>query len=115
MASCKGNPQGRIPVTVSILPSALVDIVRERCFYDSLEAGLGRRFLDYIFGEIDKLEECAGIDEIHFGYYRALANRFHQSIYYKKEGDAVVVWRVLDQRFNPARIERALHNPDEEL
>ena len=69
---------------------------------------------NYIFAEIDKLEEYAGIDEIHFGYYRALANRFHQSIYYKVEGDSVVVWRVLDQRFNPARIERALLNPDEE-
>ena len=101
-------------MNLSILPSAVVDIIRERYFYDSLEAGLGMRFMDYIFAEIDKLEEYAGIDEIHFGYYRALAHRFHQSIYYKVEGDSVVVWRVLDQRFNPARIERALLNPDEE-
>ena len=101
-------------MNLSILPSAVVDIIRERYFYDSLEAGLGLRFMDYIFAEIDKLEENAGIDEIHFGYYRALANRFHQSIYYKMDGDSVVVWRVLDQRFNPVRIERALLNPDEE-
>ena len=101
-------------MNLSILPSAVVDIIRERYFYDSLEAGRGMRFMEYIFAEIDKLEEYAGIDEIHFGYYRALANRFHQSIYYKVEGDSVVVWRVLDQRFNPARIERALLNPDEE-
>ena len=100
---------------VSILPSALVDIIRERYFYDSLEVGLGSRFMDYILGEVDKLESFAGVDEMHFGYYRALANRFHQSIYYKMDGDTVVVWRILDQRFNLARIERALRNPDEEI
>ena len=114
MGSRQGNPKGRIPVKVSILPSALVDIIRERYFYDSLEAGLGSRFMDYILGEVDKLESFVGIGEIHFGYYRALANRFHQNIYYKIDGDTVVVWRILDQRFNPARIERALRNPDEE-
>ena len=63
---------------ISILPSAIVDIVRIRCFYDGLEIGLGTRFQDYIFGEIDKLEDNAGIDEVHFGYYRALAN--HDSL-----------------------------------
>ena len=137
---------------IFILPSAIVDIVRIRCFYDGLEIGLGTRFQDYIFGEIDKLEDNAGIDEVHFGYYRALANRFHQSIYYrgtcktregqrpccpcvgesraartlplpctrfckclyKIDGDDVTVWRVLDQRFNPRRIESALTSPNDD-
>ena len=98
----------------SIHPSAIVDIVRIRCLYDGLEIGLGTRFQDYIFGEIDKLEDNAGIDEVHFGYYRALANRFHQSIYYKIDGDDVTVWRVLDQRFNPRRIESALTSPNDD-
>ena len=44
-----------------------------------------------------------------------LANRFHQNIYYKIDGDAVVVWRILDQRFNPRRIELALTHPEEDL
>lgn len=99
---------------VSILPSAIVDIVRVRCFYEGIELGLGERFQDYILGEIDRLQDLAGIDEVHFGYYRALANRFHQSIYYKVDGDSVVVWRVLDQRFDPRRIESALNEPDED-
>lgn len=101
-------------MTVSILPSAIVDIIRVRCSYDSLEYGLGARFQDYIFGELDKLEDFAGVDEIHFGYYRALANRFHQNIYYRIDGDTVIVWRVLDQRFNPRRIESALSDPDKD-
>ena len=78
-------------MNVSILPSAIVDIVRMRCFYDNIEYGLGDRFQDYIFGEIDNLVNYAGTNEVHFGYYRALANRFHQNIYYKIEEDAVVV------------------------
>ena len=102
-------------MNVSILPSAIVDIVRVRCFYDGLESGLGARFQDYIFGEIDKLEDHAGIDEVHFGYYRALANRFHQNIYYKIDGNDVTVWRVLDQRFDPKRIESSLANPNENV
>lgn len=102
-------------MTVTILPSAIVDIIRVRCFYEGLEYGLGERFQDYIFGEIDKLEDNAGIDEVHFGYYRALANRFHQNIYYTIDGETVVVWRVLDQRFNPRRIESALSNPDSDI
>lgn len=101
-------------MNVVILPSAIVDIVRVRCFYENLEFGLGTRFQDYIFGEIDKLEDYAGIDEVHFGYYRALANRFHQNIYYKIDGNDVTVWRVLDQRFNPKRIESSLAHPTED-
>ena len=101
-------------MNISILPSAIVDIVRMRCFYDSIEHGLGLRFQDYIFGEIDKLVDYAGTGEVHLGYYRALANRFHQNIYYKIDGENVVVWRVLDQRFNPSRIESALIHPDED-
>ena len=63
-------------MNVSILPSAIVDIVRGRCFYDGLEVGLGMRFQDYIFEEIDKLEDFAGIHEVHFSYYRALPTAF---------------------------------------
>ena len=52
---------------VSILPSAIVDIVRVRCFYEGIELGLGERFQDYILGEIDRLQDLAGIDEVQFG------------------------------------------------
>ena len=102
-------------MNVVILPSAIVDIVRVRCFYENLEFGLGARFQDYILGEIDKLEDYAGIDEVHFGYYRALANRFHQNIYYKIDGNDVTVWSVLDKRFDPKSIESYLANPNENV
>ena len=96
---------------VSILPSAIADLIRGRYFHDRLESGLGRRFLESLTAEIDKLSTTAGIHEIHFGYHRALANRFHQNIYYKVDGDTATVWRILDQRFDPKRIEAALLSP----
>lgn len=97
---------------VNILPSAVMDIVRGRYFYDQFELGLGRRFRDYVVGEIDKLESTAGVDSKRMGYYCRFANRFHQTIYYKMDGRVVTVWRVLDQRFDPRRVDACLRDPD---
>ena len=58
------------PFEVNILPSAVMDIVRGRYFYDQ------------------------------------------QTIYYKVGGRAVTVWRVLDQRFDPHRVDACLRDPD---
>ena len=77
-------------------------------FYENIERGLGEIFRDHIIGEIDKLEENAGIDEQRLGYYFRPENRFHQGIYYKMNGQNVVVWRILDMRFNPKRITNAI-------
>ena len=81
------------PFEVNILPSAMMDIVRGRYFYDQFEFGLGLRFRDYIVGEIDKLQENAGVDPMRMNYHYRLANRFHQTIYYRMEGRIVTVWR----------------------
>ena len=68
---------------VAILPSAMMDIVRGRYFYDQFEFGLGLRFRDYIVDEIDKLQENAGVDPKRMNYHCRFANRFHQTIYYR--------------------------------
>ena len=100
------------PFEVNILPSAMMDIVRGRYFYDQFEFGLGQRFRDYVVGEIDKLQENAGVDPVRMNYHYRLANRFHQTIYYRMEGRIVTVWRVLDQRFDPRRVDACLRDPD---
>ncbi len=101
-------------MNVAILPSAIADLIRGRYFHDRIENGLGIRFLENLMAEIDRLETTAGIHELHFGYHRALANRFHQNIYYKLDGGTATVWRILDQRFDPKRIESALHSSQAE-
>ena len=100
------------PFEVNILPSAVMDIVRGRYFYDQFELGLGQRFRDYVVGEIDKLQENAGVDPMRLDYYCRFANRFHQTIYYRMDGRVVTVWRVLDQRFDPRRVDACLRDPD---
>ena len=97
---------------VNILPSAMMDIVRGRYFYDQFEFGLGQRFRDYVVGEIDKLQDNAGVDPIRMNCHYRLANRFHQTIYYRVEGRVVTVWRVLDQRFDPRRVDACLRDSD---
>lgn len=87
-----------------------MDIARTKFFYDSIEDGLGSRFKDYIIGEINQLPERL-CDQRYLDYLYRLAPRFHQCIYYKKDNDCIVVWRVLDTRFDPGRIESALTNP----
>ena len=98
------------PFKIDILPSAIVDIVQMRVFYDGIESGLGAVFKEHIIEEIDKLETSAGIDEMREGYYFRHEKRFHQGIYYKLDDRKVIVWRVLDTRFNPKRIREALTN-----
>lgn len=77
-----------------ILPSALTD--------------LGEYFLNSLFGDIDSLAHHVGSHRKVFGYHRLLAKRFPFAIYYKKEGDVCVIWRVLDCRQNPVKTIRAL-------
>ncbi len=91
-----------------ILPSALTDLARGKMFYTRLDAGLGEYFLNSLFGDIDSLAHHAGSHIKIFGFHRLLARRFPFAIYYKKDGDVCVVWRVLDCRQHPARLTRAL-------
>ena len=77
-------------------------------FYAKHGESLGTYFLDSLFSDIDSLELFGGIHRKLFGYHRLLSKRFPYSIYYKLDGDVVVVWRVLDCRQRPERTKQAL-------
>jgi plasmid stabilization system protein ParE len=93
---------------IKILASAIEDLDAGRIFYARQGEGLGEYFFDSIFSEIDSLLLCAGIHARHFGYYRLLAKRFPYAIYYAKELDIVVIYRILDMRRNPEISRHAL-------
>ena len=95
-------------MNLRILPSAMQDLRRGREFYARQSGSLGDYFLDSLFSDIDSLELYAGVHAQFFGYYRLLAKRFPFAIYYKMDGSACIVWRVLDCRQKPAKIARAL-------
>ncbi len=94
---------------IRILTSARNDLANGRDFYDRQSAGVGDHFLDSLFSDIDSLAFHAGIHRKAFGFHRLLSHRFPWAIYYRLVGeDAVVVFRVLDCRQDPAKTVSAL-------
>jgi hypothetical protein len=69
---------------------------------------LGEYFFDSLFSDIDSLLLYAGIHQMFWGYYRMLSKRFPYAVYYKIDGDNLVVWRVMDLRQRPSKIKRSL-------
>ena len=93
---------------IRILSVALDDLRHGRNFYEQQQSGVGDYFLDSLFSDVDALLIHAGVHEQHFGYYRALSKRFPYAIYYRLTEDEIQVWRILDCRSHPRRIQRAL-------
>jgi len=81
-------------VKLRVLTSAIEDLAAGRVFYDKQGRGVGDYFFDSLFAEIDSLILYAGTHPIRHGYHRMLARRFPHAIYYKIEGDQVIVYRV---------------------
>lgn len=80
-----------------------------RLFYEKQGEGLGEYFFDSLFSDIDSLILYGGIHPKVFACHRMLAKRFPCAIYYRLEDEVVVVvWRVLDLRRDPKKIEQAL-------
>jgi hypothetical protein len=107
-----GNGQnltaGPIRMKLKILPSAVCDLYAGRFFYENQGQGLGEYFFDSLFSDIDSLLLYAGIHQKVWGYYRMLSKRFPYAVYYKIDGDHLVVWRVMDLRQRPSKIKRSL-------
>jgi plasmid stabilization system protein ParE len=96
---------------IEILSSAMSDLMEGRQFYEEQIEGLGEYFFDSLFSDIDSLTLYAGIHPVFYGYHRMLSKRFPYAVYYKlKEKSSVAVWRVLDLRRDPKRIQGSLKN-----
>lgn len=93
---------------IEILEEAQNDLIDGFRFYDSQSVGLGSRFLDSLFADIDSLLLHAGIHSVHWGYHRLLAKRFPYAVYYGVTGDTIRVCAVLDCRRNPTWIGQRL-------
>lgn len=95
---------------IEVLSSAVEDLHAGRVFYEEQGEGVGAYFFDSLFSDIDSLALYAGIHSKVYGYHRMLAKRFPFAVYYTRDDDLVVVWRVLDMRRDPERTRRALQN-----
>lgn len=93
---------------IKILSSAVEDLYTGRLFYEKQGDGVGEYFFDSLFSDIDSLVLYAGIQAKVFGYHRLLSKRFPYAVYYTLEADLAIVWRALDLRRHPDRIQKAL-------
>jgi plasmid stabilization system protein ParE len=90
---------------VRLLDAAALDLKEGFDFYEQQESGLGGYFLDSLFSDIDSLLIHAGVHPTYFlSYYRMLSKRFPFAVYYRIDGNNVLVYAVLDCRKSPAWI-----------
>ena len=94
---------------IRILDAAAQDLIDGARFYERQEQGLGEYFLDSLYADIDSLILYAGIHARSFRHYqRLLAKRFPFAVYYKIDGNTVLIYAVLDCRRNPTWIRKRM-------
>ncbi|MCF3651133.1 type II toxin-antitoxin system RelE/ParE family toxin [Synoicihabitans lomoniglobus] len=94
---------------IEILDLARDDLAAGFEFYENNAAGISRYFLTHLYQDIESLSTSAGAHrQIHRDFYRALSRKFPFAIYYRLNGDRVLVHAVVDCRRHPSWIARHL-------
>ncbi len=94
---------------IALRPAAERDIAHAMAWYDERRPGLGDGFLESInvlFGRIQ--ERPSGFPTTHNAFKRAILGRFPYTIYFREEGEAVVVFAVYHQRRDPLVLQQRL-------
>jgi len=85
-----------------------MDIYEASRFYDRQSDGLGDKFVESIFDDLERLGQLAGIHSRRGRYFRILSRKFPYMICYDIQGDEIVVVAVLSCRMRPESIDRTL-------
>src|SRR5947209_13264050 len=81
---------------VSIRRAAELDLAEARDWYDGRRPGLGNEFLAAVADAFTRLEESPEKFPIYYrDFRRVLTERFPYKIFFRIEGDAVIVFRIL--------------------
>jgi toxin ParE1/3/4 len=81
---------------VTIRPAAQADLREAREWYDRRREGLGNEFLLAVADAMVALEETPQRQPIYYrDFRRVLTDRFPYKIFYRIEGQAVIVYRIL--------------------
>ncbi len=90
---------------VVIRPNAEVDLCEARTWYESQRPGLGDEFLLEIHAAIILLEKDPKRRPFYYkDFRRILTRRFPYKLFYRVEGDRVVVFRVLHAKREHRRL-----------
>jgi toxin ParE1/3/4 len=81
---------------VSIRASAEIDLREARLWYEHERAGLGDDFLLSVAESMTWLEESPGRFPVYYREFRRLlTGRFPYKIFFRIDGEAVIVFRIL--------------------
>lgn len=94
--------------TIKLSRNTSKDAVAARAFYEDQAEGLGEHFRDSINQDLLALSKTAGVHRTVRGLHRCPCRRFPFAIYYRVEGNAVLVYAILDSRRDPEELERIL-------
>jgi toxin ParE1/3/4 len=88
--------QGIVNLPVTIRSAAHADLREARDWYDRQREGLGNEFLLAVADAMLALEESPERQAFYYrDFRRVLTERFPYKIFYRVDGDAVIVYRVL--------------------
>jgi plasmid stabilization system protein ParE len=81
---------------VSTRPAADTDLREARNWYEQQRPGLGDEFLVSMADTFARLEESPERFPVYYqGFRRVLTERFPYKVFFRIEGDAVIVFRIL--------------------
>jgi len=88
---------------VSIRAAADADIHQARDWYERQRPGLGDEFFLAVAAASVRLEEGRGQFPVYYlDFQRLITNRFPYKVFFRTEGDRVIVFRVLHARDHSA-------------
>ena len=91
-------------LSVHLRPEAEQDIEEAASWYEKQSAGLGNEFLDEVLVTLERVAELPSLYPIIYrNTLRALIHRFPFGIYYRVEGEQIVVVAVMHGSRNPTR------------
>lgn len=93
------------------LPQVEMDVRNGRTWYEAKAPGLGEEFLRVFYACAEELARDPQIyPRIHREFRRRLLRRFPYAIYFRIEGDRVVVFGLFHCARDPRRLRRELGN-----
>jgi toxin ParE1/3/4 len=89
---------------VSIRAAAEDDLREAQEWYETKRPGLGGEFLVCVVDALSRLEQSPERFAVYYkGFRRVLTERFPYKLFYRIEGDAVIVFRILHGARDHAR------------
>lgn len=92
---------------VSIRAAAVADLREAQAWYEGRRPGLGGEFLLSVADALTRLEQSPERFPLYYrGFRRVLTKRFPYKLFYRIEGEAVIVFRILHAaRHHPRQLQ----------